>query len=147
VIPISSDAKYIHREEKTGNEYHFRYLLESDKQAEYSQLCRRESERITALCETAKPLLPPEATEKEIRLKAYELLNEQQGPDQLDRIAEMDSYINIFLCGWSGKGFPEFPKDGKPTRCFKYFQKMEMYRIIMDKIPELTGFTEDEIKN
>ena len=147
MIPISGDSKFVYVDEKSGAEYYFRYLLESDRQARYSLVCKKESEKITALENQAKQFFAVETSQEEIRLKAYEMLNELREKNPADRIEEMDEYINIFLVGWNGKNFLEFPKDGQPAKCFMYFQKIKVYRIIMDKIQELTGFSEDEIKN
>jgi hypothetical protein len=50
--------------------------------------------------------------------------------------------IDIVLSGWEGKGFPEFPKDGKPSQCMKWDLKIS----IIDFYNNQKFLTGEEIK-
>lgn len=148
MIPISSDARFTCKDEKTGATYFFRYLVENDKQAEYSRITRAEKKRVDDE-EAALPPLPDDATEAQRharRVEAYSIVREKEETEE-SNYAAMAAYINIFLCGWEGAGVPEFPQDKDVSKCLPLFTKIRIYNLIQSNLSELIGLGADEIKN
>jgi len=71
----------------------------------------------------------------------------EAGDNSGDGFAQAREMVDIFVCGWEGKGWPEFPKDGKPSAMFKLGDLMTLAELVSEHIDDLTGIGLDEAKN
>lgn len=150
MIPIS-DKQTVDHAEKNGVVYHLRYLTEIERIGEYRRIATAEqSERDSFIPAAAEELKKKKVSDKErdelIRNLADNMLIKKRNSEPESSYKTFDSYIDLFLCGWSGIK-TKFPDDGKPSKCFPMVSKLKMFRIIEEHLPELMGLTEIEIKN
>ena len=146
MIPLTSDQQLTVPDDK-GNKYEFKYLTALDDAVEFSALAKREREDREKFYKKAKAELPKNAGEKNIDIRAYELLIEDREANPRQYLSLCNTYINIFVVGWQGKGLLPFPKSGKPADAVRIFEKYKLYRLIQNNIAELTGLVFDEVKN
>jgi hypothetical protein len=150
MIPIHSGQTLDHSD-KNGVVYNLRYLTEIDKIGEYRRIAmaeeaERDSFIPTATEEIKKKNVPDAKRDEAIKALAADMLLKKRKSEPESSYATFDSYIDLFLCGWSGIK-TKFPEDGKPSKCFPMMSKLVMFRIIESHLGELIGLTETEIKN
>ena len=146
MIPLTSD-QCLEVKDKKGRVFRLKYLTELDNQVEYLNLSKQEQSEREKFRGIAKKELPKNAGEEKINLRAYELLLEEREKNPRQHLSLYNSYINIFIAGWSGSGLLPFPKTGKPSDAIRLFEKFSLYRLIQENIAELTGLSLDELKN
>ena len=148
MIPISAETTLAVVDDKTENTYYLRYLIENDKQAEYSALARAEKKQIDDIVATM-PVLSDDATDEQRtnqRIEAYGKFREENIGSE-NNYETMSKYIDIFVVGWKGPKLPSFPTEVKPSTMLPFFKKIKLYNIVQEHIDELTGLSVDEIKN
>lgn len=119
MIPMNPDTRLKVSDEK-GNVFELRYVTD-EHQEEY--------DRLIGLIE-----------EREIDGKKESFIAKENTNNYHVGI------INLFLVGWSGTEFPEFPKE-RPSRYFIGREKIRMVELIDKNIPELIGFGSEDAKN
>jgi hypothetical protein len=147
MIPISADQILDYKDEESGLIFHFRPQVgrvEVLINKYYSFFHNRNK---PFLKEAEKQLANVCYEKEEERQKAVSLLaSKMAGDDFSDTeqyLAIIDDVIDAALCGWTGEGFPVFPKDNKPSRMFKMLDKTK----ILTEYIQLNELTGDDKKN
>jgi hypothetical protein len=91
--------------------------------------------------------LTAEKKQELISIRASELAAEQVGNIETEGLRYTKSLVDIFLCGWEGKNFPPFPKEGKPSDYLMLPVLNKLARAINDISGELCGLTVSDSKN
>lgn len=114
---------------KTGAK--LRYLVESDRQAAYLRLTNQE--RIVRQAYLSDILASkPDLSEGDAQIQAHEKMVSDRTECPEKWLESMDAYISIFA-----------PDSGK----LRLHQKIRLYREIWESLSELTGLTDDDLKN
>jgi hypothetical protein len=156
MIPITPGKYIVHVDDKTGIKFKFRYLI-GEYQEEFNALMDETSKRTRSKIKIAEEQIKEE--NKGVRFKKGEL--DKLISERAVRLAQSDlesSYsedlkqgkrlIDIFLCGWEGKDLPEFPKHpDRPSNYLVQKDVAEMVTVINKYMNELSGLTNEEIKN
>lgn len=65
----------------------------------------------------------------------------------LDLAQYNSKMIDMFLVGWSGKNFPDFPKSGKPSEMFRANDIDKLMSMINKNLASLAGLEVEDKKN
>ena len=74
-------------------------------------------------------------------------MSDEAGEHDVDGFTRARELVDVFLCGWEGPNWPEFPKDGKPSRMFKLGDLMSLAELISGELDDLTAISVSEAKN
>lgn len=154
-IPLSPDAKLVHKIEGTDSEIHFRYLL-----GEYQDRFLDVQERIDKI---AKPHMEQarknikkrldEQKKKPSRMEMEQLVHQEamaianQNVSRKDQIKYGRDLVDIFVCGWKGEKFPSFPENGKASSALTIGQVNYLVDVLSKHMAVLTGLDIDDLKN
>lgn len=143
IIPISSEEPVVYQDPETGAQFRFRRLLGRDI-TKYREMQSRIEKMLRPYIEQASK--ESEGLEaKEITRKA-QMLAAAAGV-MIDDVSYAADIVDMFLVGWEGEGFPEFPKSGKPSECFGVSALEQLTTVITERFEQLLGLTVDEAKN
>jgi hypothetical protein len=154
-IPISANEKKKWVDPKTGATYFFSYLT-GDRQDDFLELqnetlsvikrmlpiARKDLESTDEYKSADKKEKSRMVTEKAQELATLEIDNSKSSPMKYSR-----KIIDIFLTGWEGKGFPEFPKDVKPSSMLVFADINMLSDAISGMMGDLYGLSVDDSKN
>jgi hypothetical protein len=163
MIPVSEEQVLTVKDGK-GREFQLKYLTEIDNQVKYMELTRQEEADIVRTIKSipAKDIEAIKATVKRevkkeeerpavishaIRERAFAILAAERKADLKGRFEFFNAYIDLFVVGWKGGRLLPFSKTEAPSSRLRLFEKYDVYRIVRDNLPELTGLSVDELKN
>jgi len=153
IIPISpkSTIEYV---DGSGSKFFLRYLL-GENQDKFTKIRSRIGSAIGKFLVLAREQITldtaktegktPEEVSSMIFGRAQDLADEA-GID-VEKTKETRELIDLFLCGWEGKGFPPFPEDGKPSEYLKIDAITEIFGAVSKNLEALTGLAVSDRKN
>ena len=154
-IPVSPNARISWTDPSSGATYHFRYLL-GEYQEQYNSMKSPILEAIRGFLPQAKREISAENKSKKmtdekrnelIAVKATSLAQKKIESIQGETLRYTRQLVDIFLCGWEGKGMPNFPDDGHPSAYLLPSTLGAISSEINRLTSELCGLTVDESKN
>lgn len=152
IIPISSE-KRISEKDDDGNVFHFRYIT-GQHQDRYNELQQMFIRAAKPFAEKARREINKSfkgnkpktfVVEDMVAKKAIQLADEAGKITPKMESEYTRGMVDLFLCGWDGENFPEFPKN--PSECFRTADLERLMVMINKNLGELTGLTIDDKKN
>ena len=144
MIPIKAGATLDVKDGATT--YKLKYITVADEFEQYGKIEQEHARIRDEIMQRARAACP--GADDAVVEATYSKLREEDSRTQGHKYIRVnDMYIDTFLCGWDGDGLPPFPADGRPSRCFRAYDKNAMVGLIIEALPELLGFALDEVKN
>ena len=157
MIPISSE-KVLKIPDPDGSDviYHLRYLLD-EQQPQFLELYDQLQKGRESFLSVSKKEIEKEYRGKRFKKGEKESLVYARSSllyfqsireNAVNFVKFMDSWINLFLCGWESKKtkIDPFPGDNRPSRCFGLQDKFIAFTMVMNSIDELCMLKADEVK-
>jgi hypothetical protein len=150
MIPMSADQTLEVPDPSGSGHFKFRYILDKH-QPEFIRLYRELGKRQSAFLSEASDQARAEMKGKKISAGELQRITGsiasqkfieslQETPDEFLKF--IDSWINLFVCGWSSN--VEFPD--RPSACFGIADKLTLFSLILSKMTSLSGLGVDEVK-
>lgn len=151
MIPMSADQTLEVCDPSGSGTIRFRYILDKH-QPEFLALYRELGKQRAAFSRDAaaeareetkgRKLAPGELQERTSAIASRKFLESMQ-ETPAEFMAFLDRWINLFVCGWS---YPvEFP-EGRPSACLGIADKLNLFSLVLSKMPELSTLGIDEVK-
>ena len=142
-IPIGGNKPLEWTDPDAGITYHFRYLLGS-YQTRYLALQGKIQKSIKQFLPAIKK---SGAKSREATVKAIAAAMANAEADPAEEMLILNEMIDIFVCGWSGKGIEPFPRDGKPSDACSISEKQKLVAAINGMLQKLTFITVEMSRN